>query len=162
MRSLRYVYVLALVLWLGGLATAGLVVAPAIFSVLEHWDPPAGRRLAGDVFGAVLARLHLIALAAGSAMLVVLTILRVLGPRPHAYGIRMAIIATMLALTVYSAFVASPRIEQLQDQVDGSMVEVPENDPRRAEFDRLHRLSTTLATATIVGGLVLLGWETRE
>jgi hypothetical protein len=162
MRILRYVYVLALVLWLGGMTTAGLVVAPATFSVLEHWDPIAGRRLAGDVFAAVLARLHLVALAAGSAMLVVLTVLRVLGPRPHAYGIRMGIIATMLALTVYSAFVASPRIEQLQDQVDGSMAEVPENDPRRVEFDRLHRLSTTLAAATIVGGLVLLGWETRE
>jgi uncharacterized membrane protein len=81
MRILRYVYVLALVLWLGGMTTAGLVVAPATFSVLEHWDPIAGRRLAGDVFAAVLARLHLVALAAGSAMLVVLTVLRVLGPR---------------------------------------------------------------------------------
>jgi hypothetical protein len=30
------------------------------------------------------------------------------------------------------------------------------------EFDRLHTLSTTLVMATLVGGLVLIGWETRE
>ena len=54
MRPLRYLYVLALVLWLGGMAVAGFVVAPTTFGVLEAWDPSAGRVLAGQVFGAVL------------------------------------------------------------------------------------------------------------
>lgn len=162
MRSLRYFYVLALVLWLGGMALAGLVVAPATFSVLEAWDPSTGRMLAGDVFGAVLGRLNFIALVAGTVMLAVLTVLRLLGPRPHAYGIRVAIIGTMLALTVYSVQVANPRIDELQSQVSGAMNELPADDPRRVEFDHLHWLSTSLATVTMVGGLVLLGWETRE
>ena len=62
MRPLRYLYVLALVLWLGGMAIAGLVVAPTTFGVLEAWNPSTGRVLAGEVFGAVLGRVHLIAL----------------------------------------------------------------------------------------------------
>ena len=56
MRPLRYLYILALVLWLGGMAIAGLVVAPVTFGVLEAWNPTMGRVLAGQVFGAVLAR----------------------------------------------------------------------------------------------------------
>ncbi len=57
---LRYLYILALGVWLGGMAVAGLVAAPTIFAVLEAWNPVEGRVLAGQVFGNILARLHLI------------------------------------------------------------------------------------------------------
>ena len=162
MRSLRYLYVLALVLWLGGMATAGLVVAPVTFGVLEAWNPATGRMLAGTVFGAVLDRLSLIAYAAGGVMFVVLTVQRLLGPRPRSYGIRVGIIALMLAVTMYADLVAAPRIGELQSQVSGPMNQLAAGDARRVEFDRLHGLSTTLITMAIGGGLVLLGWETRE
>jgi uncharacterized membrane protein len=162
MRSLRYLYVLALVMWLGGLAVAGLVVAPVTFGVLEAWHPSTGRILAGDVFGAVLARLHHIAYVAGALMFLVLTVQRLLGPRPRAYGFRAALIVAMLAVTMYSGMVATPRIDQLQATVSGPLNQLPADDARRIEFDRLHQLSTSLAAATILGGLVLLGWETRE
>jgi uncharacterized membrane protein len=162
MRSLRYLYVLALVLWLGGMAIAGLVVAPVTFAVLEAWNPATGRVLAGDVFGAVLERLSLIAYAAGIVMFVVLTVQRLLGPRPRSYGIRVGIIAMMLALTMYADMVAAPRIDELQSQVSGPMNQLDAGDARRVEFDRLHGLSTTLIVMAIGGGLVLLGWETRE
>jgi uncharacterized membrane protein len=155
-------YVLALVLWLGGMAIAGLVVAPVTFAVLEAWNPATGRVLAGDVFGAVLERLSLIAYAAGIVMFVVLTVQRLLGPRPRSYGIRVGIIALMLALTMYADMVAAPRIDELQSQVGGPMNQLAADDARRVEFDRLHGLSTTLIVMAIGGGLVLLGWETRE
>ena len=162
MRSLRYVYVLALVLWLGGMTTAGLVVAPVTFSVLEAWNPTAGRVLAGDVFGSVLARMNLVAYAAAVLMFIVLTVQRLLGPRPRSYGIRVGLIAVMLALTMYSGMIAAPRIDELQAGVDGPMTQLSADDARRVEFDHLHGLSTSLVMATIVGGLVLLAWETRE
>jgi uncharacterized membrane protein len=162
MRSLRYLYVLALVLWLGGMAIAGLVVAPVTFAVLEAWNPATGRVLAGDVFGAVLERLSLIGYAAGGLMFVVLTVQRLLGPRPRSYGIRVGIIAVMLAFTMYSDMIAAPRIDQLQSQVSGPMNQLDASDARRVEFDSLHSLSTALIMMAIGGGLVLLGWETRE
>lgn len=162
MRSLRYLYVLALVVWLGGMTAAGLIVAPTTFAVLEAWDAALGRELAGDVFGAVLARLHLVAYGAAVVMAIVLTVQRLLGPRPRSYGIRVGLIGVMLLLTMYSAMVASPRMNELQSGIDGPMTRLPADDARRVEFDRLHSLSTSLAVATMVGGLVLLGWETRE
>jgi hypothetical protein len=162
MRFLRYLYVLALVVWLGGMSIAGLVVAPVTFSVLEAWNPSTGRVLAGDVFGAVLARVSTVAYIAGAVMFLVLTIQRLLGPRPRSYGIRVAVIAIMLALTFYADQIAAPRIDELQAQVTGPMNQLPESDQRRIEFDQLHRLSTTLTVAAMLGGLVLIGWETRE
>lgn len=162
MRFLRYLYVLALVLWLGGMSIAGLVVAPTTFSVLEAWNPSTGRVLAGDVFGAVLARVSLIGYIAGALMFVVLTVLRLLGPRPRSYGIRVAVIGAMLVLTFYADRIAGPRIDELQSQVSGPMNQLPATDARRIEFDRLHSLSTSLVVAAMFGGLMLVGWETRE
>jgi len=162
MRALRYLYVLALALWLGGMSAAGLIVAPTTFGVLEAWDAVKGRMLAGDVFGAVLGRLNLVAYAAAVLMMLVLTIQRVLGPRPKSYGIRMGLLALMLGATLYSGHILAPQIDQLQIEVNGPMNQLPESDPRRIAFDQAHQLSTSLVTATLVGGLILLGWESRE
>ena len=160
MRFLRYLYVLALVVWLGGMATAGLVVAPVTFGVLEAWNPTTGRVLAGDVFGAVLGRMSIVGYVAGAVMFLVLTALRLLGPRPSAYGVRVALIFAMLGLTFYADRITAPRIDALQSQVTGPMNQLPASDARRVEFDYLHSLSTSLTLATLLGGLALVGWET--
>jgi Domain of unknown function (DUF4149) len=162
MRALRYLYVLSLVMWLGGMSAAGLVVAPVTFGVLESWDPATGRVLAGQVFGAVLARLHVVAYLAAAVMLLVLTIQRILGPRPSAYGVRMALLGVMLGATFYSGAILVPQIDRLQAEVNGPMHRLPEEDARRVAFDRAHRWSTSLVAATLAGGLILLVWESRE
>ena len=162
MRFLRYFYVLALVMWVGGMATAAFVVAPTTFNVLQAWNPSTGRVLAGQVFGAVLGRLYLIAYIAAAVMFLVLTVQRVLGPRPKAYGIRIGLITLMLAGTIYIDVVVTPRIDTLQAQISGPMNQLPADDARRVEFDGLHELSTMLMGAAMVGGLFLIGWESRE
>jgi hypothetical protein len=162
MPLLRYAYVLALAVWLGGIAIAGLVVAPAVFAVLEAWNPEDGRVLAGLVFGDVLHRLHPVFYGAAGVMIASLTVQRLIGPRPVAYGIRAAIIAFMLGLALASGFGISPRVEALQREVKGPMAALPESDPRRTRFYELHGWSNLLLSATAVGALVLAYWETRE
>ena len=61
MRALRYVYILALVVWLGGMVVLGAVVAPATFQVLQASEPATGRELGGAVFTAILERFHYVA-----------------------------------------------------------------------------------------------------
>lgn len=162
MRAVRYLYVLALALWLGGMALAGMIVAPTIFSVLEAASGAAGRVLAGDVFGVVLRRLYGVGIAAAGVMLLALTLQRVIGPRPRAYGVRAGLIVLMLGLTAYAAVVLQPRVEALQQQAGGPIIQLAVDDARRIEFDRLHSRSTILMSFTIVGALALLFWETRE
>ena len=113
---LRYLYVVALIVWVGGLVAAGAMVAPALFAVLPaEAGAAAGRALAGAAFGEVLRRL----LTTGEA----------------AEGLRRDL---ALPSSVTTA------------------------DPRRARFDALHSLSTTLVMATALAGLVVAVWEARE
>ena len=161
MRALRYIYVVALVVWLGGLLTAGAVVAPVLFRVLQAQDGAAGRAAAGEVFGAVLAQLHLVGYVSGTVMFVVLTVLRLLGPRPLAYGIRAGLLAAMLLVTAYADRVVLARAQTLQHEA-GRIDALAPTDPRRTRFDQLHQESTWLVGLVVAGGLVLAGWETRE
>ena len=97
---LRYLYVLALVVWLGGIVVAGGVAAPSIFAVLQEWNPVEGRVLAGRVFGEVLQRLYWLGFASAAVMFVALTLHRLLGARPIRYGVRAIILALMVSATM--------------------------------------------------------------
>ncbi len=159
---LRYVYVVALVVWVGGLIAAGAFVAPALFGVLQAEAGTAGRVLAGAAFGEVLRRVLMAGEVAGLTMLVAMTILRLLGPKPLSYGIRAGLIGAMLALNAYTAHLLLPEADSLRRQMAGPVAEVAATDPRRARFDHLHSLSTTLVTAIALAGIAVAAWEARE
>jgi hypothetical protein len=158
----RYLYVLALVVWLGGMVALGMVAAPATFQVLEARDATDGRATAGAVFGETLRRFYLLTYAAGTVMLAALVIIAVMGPRPRAFGIRAGVIAAMLAVSVYSGVVLSGRIERLQQEAGVPIRSLAADDARRAQFGRLHGLATLLMMLNVAGGLVLLYWEASE
>ena len=162
MLALRYVYVLALVIWLGGMIVLGALVAPTTFQVLQAIEPSSGRALAGDLFGATIARFHYIAYGAGALLLLTLAAMAVLGPRPRAFAIRCALIAAMLLISLYSGIIVLGRIDAVQQEIGGLASRLPAGDARRTEFDALHRLSTNLMLVTMAGALVLLYWEARE
>lgn len=164
MLGIRYLALAALVVWLGGMMVLGLLVAPSTFGVLQTSapDPAGGRMLAGAVFGEILRRFHLLAYACGGVLLVCLFMMKFIGPPPRAFVARAAIVALMLALAVYSGVPLSREIAALQAQVSGPISALPQTDARRARFDRLHSLSTTLMTINMGLGLVLLYWYARE
>jgi hypothetical protein len=159
---LRYLYVVALVLWVGGLITAGALVAPSVFGVLQAWNESQGRVLAGRVFGEVLLRLTWLSYLMGGIMFITLTLHRLLGARPLKYGIRVGIMAGMLILMMYIGFYLLPGVDAIQAEVQGPVSALDAADPRRVEFDRLHGLSNILFSITAIGGLALCWWETRE
>ncbi len=161
MVAVRYAYLLALVFWVGGLLALGGIAAPAIFASLTSAHALAGREMAGLAFGAVLRRFHLAAYISAGVMILSLVAMAVLGPRPARLAIRLGIVAVMTALTLYSGLIVSPRVERLRDAIGGPVAARPESDARRAEFGRLHGLSTLLLALSAAGGLVLLYWEAR-
>jgi hypothetical protein len=162
MLALRYAYLLALVVWLGGLLTLGGLGAPAIFASLTAAHGMAGREMAGLAFGSVLRRFHLAAYGCAVVMIVTFSAMAVLGPRPVRFAVRLGIIVGMLAITLYSGLVVSRRVERLQREIGGPVAALPDADPRRTAFGRLHGLSTTLLLVSAVGGLSLLFWEARR
>jgi uncharacterized membrane protein len=162
MLALRYVYVLALVIWLGGMVVLGALVAPTTFQVLEATEPVAGRALAGDVFGATIARFHYVAYAAAGVLLLTLAGMALLGPRPPGFAIRTALVALMLGVALYSGLTVLGQMDALQQQAGGAAARLPPTDARRIRFDELHRLSTRLMFVNMAGALALLYWEARE
>lgn len=159
---LRYLYVVALVLWVGGLIVAGALVAPSVFGVLQAWNEAQGRVLAGQVFGEVLLRLTWLSYAMGAIMFITLTLHRLLGARPVKYGVRVGIMGLMMSLMFATGFYLLPRINAIQANVGGPVNMLPESDARRAEFNQLHGLSNILFSITAIGGLALCWWESRE
>ena len=170
---------LALAVWLGGMIVLGAVVAPALFSTLGALDPVSGRVFAGEGFGAILRRFHYVAYAAGGVLLVTLSAMALLGPRPRSFAIRTAIVAVMLAVAAYSGVLVLGEIDTIQQDIAASSPAPPSSDstgaarhrlpsslaatdPRRIRFDQLHVLSTRLMMINIVAGLVLLVWEARD
>lgn len=159
---LRYLYILALVVWLGGMVVAGGVVAPAIFGVLEAWNPVDGRVLAGRVFGEVLQRIYWLGYAMAGVMFVALTLHRLLGARPIRYGLRAVILAFMVTFTLVADYHVGPQVATIQARVSGPVSALPAGDPIREDFNRLHGLANILLMLTVAGGLGLLFWEARE
>lgn len=160
MIALRYVYVLSLVLWLGGMITIGGVVAPAAFTVLG--SSAAGQPEAASLVGEVLRRFHPLGWAAGTTLLVTLIVMKLIGPRPVGFGARVAIVSVMLAATLTAGLWIDGEIARLRDSVGTPIASLPAGDPRRVRFGQLHGLSTSLMGLAVVGGLALCYWETRE
>jgi uncharacterized membrane protein len=162
MLALRYVALLALVVWIGGLIALGAIAAPVSFDVAAARQLPEPRMLAGALFGEMLRRFTLVSYAAGAIMLLSLVIRRILGPRPRHFGFRAGIVTLMLGASAYAGIVVASRIDTLQHEIGVAPSSLPAGDPRRVEFGTLHGLSTALQLVPLLGGLALLFWEIKE
>jgi hypothetical protein len=161
MLVLRFVAVLALVIWVGGILALGAVAAPSIFDVLAT-QPDSGRLLAGALFGEILRRFHLVSYAAGALLLGTLLLRRILGPAPRRFAWRAGIATVMLSASAYSGLVVAARIAEIQREIGVAPSTLPAGDARRVEFGRLHGLSTALELIPVLGGLMLMYWEIKE
>ncbi len=163
MLALRYVGLLALVLWVGGLLALGAIGAPSIFDVLAAHQADGGRLLAGAIFGETLRRFHLVSYGCGVVLLATMIVRAVLGPRPRRFAVRAVIAFAMLAASGYSGVFVSARIARVQADIGGvAPSSLPETDPRRVQFGRLHATSTGLELIPVLGGLMLLLWELKD
>ena len=162
MLALRYAALLALVVWVGGLFALGAIAAPATFDVVAARQLPDGRLVAGAIFGEILRRFHHVGYICGVVLTLSLTARAVLGPRPRRFALRAGLALAMLAAVVYSGLVVSPQIERLQTISGVAPSSLPEGDPRRVEFGRLHGMSTAIQLVPILGGLILMFWEIKE
>lgn len=161
---LRFATVLAIAVWIGGLIALGSIAAPAIFEVVSLRQVPDGRILSGAIFGEVLRRFDLVSYGCGALVLATLAVRAVLGPRPRRFSLRAGIAVLMLGASMYSGMVLSSRIAGVQQEIGASVApsSLPDGDPRRVEFGRLHGQSTLVQMVPILGGLVLLFFELRD
>jgi uncharacterized membrane protein len=140
---LRFLMLLALIVWIGGIIFFAFVLAPTLFSVLPT------TKMAGDVVNATLGRLHWMGLASGVVFLI-----SSLGynwqkhVQLRPFMATHIFVALMLAFTMVSQFGITPHMRELR--LDPSIMDTPGG---RAEFDRLHAWSTRLEVGVLFLGL---------
>jgi len=139
---LKFLMLLALIVWIGGIIFFAFVLAPTLFGVLPT------TKLAGDVVNATLGKLHWMGLISGVIFLICSLLYnwqRHVQLRP--FALSHILIVFMLAFTMLSQFGVTPRMRELR-----STPTLMESSLGRAEFDSLHAWSTRLE-----GGVLLLG-----
>lgn len=148
MSFLRYLMLLSLVVWVGGLIFFAFVLAPTAFQVLPN------THLAGNVVGRALGKLHWLAIISGIVFLISSLIYsRMNEGTAHIFAMRHVLICVMLALTLFSQFWIIPRMDSLRASV-GDFAAVPLTNPARVQFDALHVWSTRVEGAVLLLGLV--------
>jgi hypothetical protein len=114
-----------------------IIVAPAIFQAAPHG------RVAGRTFGLILKRFHRLGWGCGAG-------------NPRGWALRYAarlgqetlsgrkfsrylLGLLMLILSLQTGVVIARRLEKLRREMGGGIDQIPAEDPRRVEFNRLHR-----------------------
>jgi hypothetical protein len=155
MVALRFVSGLALALWLGGAVAIGSIVAPSAFAVLNAGD-------AASLVGETLRRFHLLTYASGLTLVGALALTAIVGPRPRAFAWRLLTAGVMLAATLASGLWVDQHIRTMRTEIGVPVSSLARDDARRVMFGQLHGLSTLLMALTIVGGIALVYWDTRD
>src|SRR3954468_6846720 len=109
MNLLRFVMLLSLVVWIGGIIFFAFVVAPTVFSVLPT------RHLAGQVVNRSLTALHWMGLVSGIVFLITSMIhSRLDVGYLHPFAARHLLLMVMIVLTLISMFVVASKMEVLR------------------------------------------------
>jgi uncharacterized membrane protein len=149
---LRFLMMLALVVWLGGLIFFAFVVAPTVFSP----GLLPSRHLAGEIVSRSLAALHWMGIVSGIVFLIKSAIYnRITVGSARLLAGRHLLIALMLLLTIISQFAISPKMHALRAQA-GVIDNVPPDSPLRIEFNRLHLWSEKFDQGVFVLGFAAL------
>ena len=146
MSFLRFLMLLSLIVWVGGVMFLSFVEAPTAFGVLPS------RHMAGAVVGRSLTVLHWMGLVSGIVFLISsLAYNQITKGVAQPFALRHVLIVLMLLLTAVSQFGITPRMAALRTSfVD--IDKVSPDDPGRVEFNMLHAWSERLE-----GGVLLLG-----
>lgn len=150
MSFLRFLMLLSLVVWLGGLMFLAFVEAPIAFSLLPT------RHIAGSMVGRSLDLLHYMAMASGVVFLIASMFYnRMAAGNARPLAARHLLIVLMLLLTVISQFAISPKMHAIRAEL-GVIDNVPPDNPLRRDFDRLHGWSEKFEVAVLLLGLAAL------
>jgi uncharacterized membrane protein len=152
MSFLRFLMLLSLVVWLGGLIFLAFVEAPTVF--LPGLLP--SRQMAGSTIGRSLDWLHYMAIVSGIIFLIASMLYsRMAMGNARPLAARHLLIILMLLLTVISQFAISPKMHAIRAEA-GVIDNAPLDNPLRREFDRLHAWSEKFEEAVLLLGLVAL------
>jgi uncharacterized membrane protein len=163
----RFLTVLSLIVWLGGLAFLGPVAAPAIFKINRVLGP----QMVGAMLGRFTPLIYVAAILLLAGWIAEGQLTRPQGLARRLWWLQGGGSIVMLLLAVYLGIIVMPRIVALQPQIVAGLnvsntppaasMTAPSalashvNPVVKAEFDAAHKTYTTLTSVTVWIGLAV-------
>lgn len=133
------IYLAAIGCWIGGIVFFSFFTAPTAFTVLPRPE-------AGQLISTIFPRYYMLGYIVGTISLVLaIYFTAVRGPRIW-WGGTAIVLAVALGITFYAGTVILPRADAIR-----TVTESANPDPaRKAEFDKLHRMSVILNGTVLI------------
>ena len=150
---LRTFSLLLLGLWLGAAIFFSAAVAPGVFAVLRE----AGLANASSLAGSIVARLLATVNRGGfevAVFVLVMSYFLTQGQTRLRKAVQMISLAIMAIMTGVAHWVVGARLATLRALMQVPVEQIALTDPRRIEFDRLHRYSVAMLAVAMIAGLI--------
>ena len=143
---IKFIHILSLVVWLGGMIFFSFIAAPGIFKSLP-------RETAGDVVGIIFPRYWIMGYVCS---ITAITTIAALSVQERAYPwLRISLLLLMAILAFYSGMPVGTKARDVKAQI--RMIEEPlQKEKLKQEFKTLHAKSAILNGLIIILGVVVI------
>jgi len=145
---LRFIYLLSIAFWLGGMVFFSFMAAPSIFKVLP-------REEAGKVVSDIFPKYYWQGLICGAIALIASFALGMRDRWNSLLIVRTITISVMVIGILYAVVILQPKIQVVKAQIP-SFESLSPNDPLRLEFGRLHGRSFSVNAAVLLLGVIVV------
>jgi len=144
---LKYIHLLSISLWLGGMFFFSLIVAPAIFRTLSRQD-------AGTVVGLIFPKYWILGYISSTVLLV--TLYLIAKGDIEAVKTPMIILGVVTALAFTSGLVIGSKARVVKEEMRAEATPEPLKIELRKKFGKLHAISSVINVAILILNLVYL------
>jgi len=152
-RLLHTISLLLLGLWLGAAVFFSAAVAPNLFAVLRGAELPNANALAGTIVTRLLAIINRGGFEIG-LLLLFISFFATRGQTRLRRFAEMISLAIMAIMTGLGHWVIAARMTALRAAMQLPIDQIATTDPRRVQFDSLHRYSVSMMAVAIVAALI--------
>jgi uncharacterized membrane protein len=146
--GLRFIYLLSIALWIGGMAFFSFLAAPSIFKALPRDE-------AGKVVSDIFPKYYWQGIICGAIALAASVALGVRERWNMLLIVRTVMIGVMMLGILYSVVILQPKIQTVKAQI-ASFESLAPTEPLRLEFGRLHGRSFSVNAAVLLLGVIVV------
>lgn len=150
---LKILSLLLIGLWLGAAVFFSAAVAPNVFNVLRGAELSNAGALAGSIVNRLLAIINQGGFEI-SLFVMIVSFFTARDQTPLRRIVQMISLAIMAMMTGLGHWVIGARLAILRAEMQLPIDQIVPTDPRRIEFDRLHRYSVVMLSIAIIAALL--------
>jgi len=149
---IKFLHLMSLVVWIGGIIFFSFIAAPGIFKMLP-------RETAGDVVGDIFPKYWLMGYICSITALITIIILSFLERTYH--WNRIGLLVVMVGITFYSGLVVGASAKDIKAQIR-TVEDQSRKEALGAEFRSRHKISTILNSTILILGVVVIFFTARS